>query len=60
MAAVVVLEAVGILGLVGAVIVEVGDAVVVVVRVGAAVVVFEGVGVLGLGGARVGGVGDAV
>src|SRR6185312_2461069 len=59
-AAVVILEAVLRLGLVGALVGRVGDAVVVVVGIGAAVVVLEVVLVLGLVRALVGRVGDAV
>ena len=59
-AAVVVLEAVLVLGLVRALVGRVGDAVAVVVGIGAAVVVLEAVLVLGLDRALVGRVGDAV
>ena len=59
-AAVVVLEAVEVLGLVRAVVAGVDDAVAVVVRIGAAVLVLEAVAILGLVGAAVLGVGDAV
>ena len=59
-AAVLILEAVLGLRLVGALVGSVGHAVVVVVGIGAAVVVLEVVLVLGLGRALVGGVGDAV
>src|SRR6185369_9076693 len=59
-AAVLVLVAVDRLGLVGALVFLVGDAVVVVVRIGATVEVLEAVLVLGLVGALVLVVGDAV
>ena len=59
-AAVFVLVAVAVLGHVGAAVVDVGDAVVVVVRVGAAVLVLEAVEVLRIVGALVDVVLDAV
>jgi len=59
-AAVVVLEAVEILGLVGALVDGVGDAVVVVVFVGATVVVLEAVEILGLVGTAIETIDDAV
>src|SRR5439155_142124 len=59
-AAVVVLEAVLVLGLVGAFVELVGDAVLIVVEIGAAVLVVEAVAILGLRRAQIAGVGDAV
>src|SRR5205823_5375169 len=59
-AAVLVLEAVDGLGLVGTSVVHIEDAVAVVVRVGAAVLVLEAVAVLGLVGAPVPRIGNAV
>src|SRR4029079_11080404 len=49
-----------ILGIVGALVLQIGDAVLVVIEIGAAVVVLEAVEVLGLVGALVGGVGAVV